>query len=614
MNSPSKASSLGLITILIVSCLCALILAGTAWSTHVGQAYTGKILPHVSVGDIELGGLSKAAANEKLHQALGSNKVRAVSVRLKGTTYTLKADTPSGSFIEPASALADKAYAVGRSTNPVVNAWDRLRLSLWSKQSLSLAVEVSPDKLKATLEPKIQGLLHPATDASLRVTSSSTVIITPDQTGTDLDWEVAAKTIQTAQNHRQTTPIDLTLNEAQANLTSSDLEPLRAQAENWLSKPALTLVTTSTPSGSWKLATSTLATWIDVTSSAPHAATLELNANKADATFRSWLGNSVRVAQDGLLELDDQGKLKNFVAPRDGFGPDTTTTLAQIQAAWANNATSTTLAVRTEQPVIRGEAAESLGIRELIGRGTSDFGGSPSNRIKNITLGAERVNGTIVKAGEEFSMIKTLGEIDGAHGWLPELVIKGNKTTPEFGGGLCQIGTTAFRAAMNTGLEITQRQNHSYRVRYYEPAGTDATIYDPSPDFRFKNDTAHAILITTQIQGTQVIFSFWGTRDGRVGTIGKSVITNVTAPPPTKLIETTDLPVGTKKCTETAHAGATARVDYTVNYADGQSKKVTFTSVYRPWQAVCLIGVAALSTPAANPGAIVDQTGGNNLN
>jgi vancomycin resistance protein YoaR len=270
--------------------------------------------------------------------------------------------------------------------------------------------------------------------------------------------------------------------------------------------------------------------------------------------------------------------------------------------------------VETQAPVIRGEAAERLGIRELIGRGTSDFSGSPTNRRKNIKLGAERVHGTIVLSGEEFSMIKTLGPIDGEHGWLPELVIKGNRTLPEFGGGLCQIGTTAFRAAMNTGLLITERRNHSYRVRYYEPAGTDATIYDPSPDFKFKNDTPYAILITTELQGDIVVFSVWGTEDGREAVIGKSVVTNITAPPPKKLIETTDLPVGQTKCTETAHAGATAKVDYTVTYGNGKTKKVTFTSVYRPWQAVCLVGVAAL-TPTVDPAAAaIDQTGINNLN
>jgi vancomycin resistance protein YoaR len=105
-----------------------------------------------------------------------------------------------------------------------------------------------------------------------------------------------------------------------------------------------------------------------------------------------------------------------------------------------------------------------------------------------------------------------LGEIDGAHGWYQELVIKGNETVPEYGGGLCQVGSTSFRMALASGLEIVERRNHSYRVRYYEPAGTDATIYSPAPDFRFKNNTNHHILITSEIQGDMLAFYAWGTQ------------------------------------------------------------------------------------------------------
>jgi hypothetical protein len=79
--------------------------------------------------------------------------------------------------------------------------------------------------------------------------------------------------------------------------------------------------------------------------------------------------------------------------------------------------------------------------------GTSNFKGSPVNRRHNIAVGAASVNGTLIAPGEEFSLLKTLGDIDAAAGYKPELVIKGGKTLPEFGGGLCQIGTTAFRAA-----------------------------------------------------------------------------------------------------------------------------------------------------------------------
>jgi vancomycin resistance protein YoaR len=190
------------------------------------------------------------------------------------------------------------------------------------------------------------------------------------------------------------------------------------------------------------------------------------------------------------------------------------------------------------------------------------------------------------------------------------LVIKGNKTTPEYGGGLCQIGTTAFRTALEGGMPITERRNHSYRVRYYEPAGTDATLYEPSPDFKFRNDTANWILITGELVGDEVSFTFWGTDDGRVSSYTKPKIYNIVAPPPMKIIETTELAPGKMKCTESAHAGADASFDYKVIYPNGEVKDQNFFSRYRPWQAVCLKGVAQITQPEVG----IDQTGINNPN
>lgn len=167
------------------------------------------------------------------------------------------------------------------------------------------------------------------------------------------------------------------------------------------------------------------------------------------------------------------------------------------------------------QPEISNESADNLGINSLIGEGRSNFRGSPKNRIFNIKVATDRFNGVLIKPGEEFSFVKILGEVDGEHGYRPELVIKKDKTEPEFGGGVCQVSTTAFRAAIYSGLKITARRNHAYPVQYYNPQGMDATIYVPRPDLRFVNNTPGYILIQTKIEGTELIFQFFGTDDGR---------------------------------------------------------------------------------------------------
>jgi len=156
-----------------------------------------------------------------------------------------------------------------------------------------------------------------------------------------------------------------------------------------------------------------------------------------------------------------------------------------------------------------------------------------------------------------------------------------------------------FRTALGTGLPITMRRNHSYRVSYYEPAGTDATIYSPWPDLKFINDTGNNILIQSRIEGDNLFFDFWGTSDGRIATRTTPVIYNIVRPGPTKIIETLDLEPGVKKCTEHAHNGADAYFDYTVTFPNGEVREKRFNSHYVPWQEVCLVGVEKLSADIA---------------
>jgi len=299
--------------------------------------------------------------------------------------------------------------------------------------------------------------------------------------------------------------------------------------------------------------------------------------------------------QDAKFSMKN-GKVSEFKGSQDGRQVDVEKTLELIENNLNNIVKDNQIIVNITKSEVATKDINDLGIKEIIGTGFSDFKGSPKNRIHNIKTGAEKLNGLLIKPGEEFYTIKNLLPIDAGGGYLPELVIKGNRTIPEYGGGLCQIGTTMFRAAVESGLKITQRRPHSYRVVYYEPAGTDATIYDPMPDLRFINDTSSYILIQSRIEGTKLYFDFWGTKDGRLIEVTKPVIYNIVKPGPTKMIETSELKPGQKNCIESAHNGADAYFDYRITYNDGTKHEQRFSSHYVPWQAVCLIGATASST------------------
>lgn len=218
----------------------------------------------------------------------------------------------------------------------------------------------------------------------------------------------------------------------------------------------------------------------------------------------------------------ENNKAVKFTPPKEGIKSDMKTTTFNIISSLQNSSTSSEIALTILKPKKELGDQNHLGIKELIARGESSFKGSPKNRRHNIQIGLEKIAGAIVLPGEEFSFNNHLGPVEEDQGFLPELVIKKTGTVPELGGGLCQVSSTTFRAAMKAGLPITQRKNHSYAVQYYAPQGTDATIYPGVIDLKFVNDTPGAILIWPYLKDKDtLIFDFYGTKDNREVVLSK---------------------------------------------------------------------------------------------
>jgi vancomycin resistance protein YoaR len=253
------------------------------------------------------------------------------------------------------------------------------------------------------------------------------------------------------------------------------------------------------------------------------------------------------------------------------------------------------IAVKITEPEVTTEEANDLGIVEPIGIGTSTYYHSIPSRVFNVALATSKMNGVLIPPGEEFSFVKTLGDVSKFTGYKQAYIIQGGKTVLGDGGGVCQVSTTLFRAVLNAGLPITERHAHAYRVGYYEqdePPGLDATTYVPTVDFKFKNDTGKHILIQAfaDSDNYSLTFVLYGKSDGREITITEPVISNVSAAPPPLYQDDPELPAGTIKQVDFAAPGGKSVFSRTVK-RDGKTMiDETFTSVYNPWQAVFLKG------------------------
>ncbi|MDO8570878.1 MAG: VanW family protein [Candidatus Daviesbacteria bacterium] len=299
--------------------------------------------------------------------------------------------------------------------------------------------------------------------------------------------------------------------------------------------------------------------------------------------------------QNAKFTFDPASKrVSEFKPAEQGRELDVVQTKYLIEQALVSNSNSNiTLPVKITEPNISTAQTNNFGITDLLGRGQSNFSGSIENRIYNIGLASSRINGSLIDPGATFSFNKTVGDISAHSGYKQAYVIKEGRTVLDDGGGVCQVSTTLFRAVLNSGLPVTKRTAHAYRVGYYEqgyPAGLDATVFSPSVDFQFKNDTGSYVLIQAHVYGTSLTIDLYGASDGRITTLTKPIISDQTPPPAELRQDDPTLPRGTVKQVDWSAWGANVSFKRTVIRNGEILLNETWKSAYKPWQAIYLVG------------------------
>ena len=208
------------------------------------------------------------------------------------------------------------------------------------------------------------------------------------------------------------------------------------------------------------------------------------------------------------------GKQVRIRPSKPGLAPDGPWISDSISAAASSSIRRASLRLKQTRADLTTAEANRLGIRERISTFTTDMGTSSSNRIHNVQLMAEYIDGTIVEPGHEFSFNDRVGPRTVERGFREGQMIIGSLLLPSIGGGVCQTATTLFNNAFDLGLPIVERHNHSFYISHY-PLGRDATVSWGGPDFAFKNDLKTGILIKTSYTSSTLTFSFYGTDPGR---------------------------------------------------------------------------------------------------
>ncbi len=317
-----------------------------------------------------------------------------------------------------------------------------------------------------------------------------------------------------------------------------------------------------------------------------------LNEEALRFVVEGWANQVSFPAQDARLRFDDATSALTVLQPsRAGQRLNVDLTIEAVRGALTSDQRTGTLPIISIPPAVDSSRLGELGIRELVASGATFFKGSSSTRVYNIEVAAEKLVGVVVPPGGVFSFNSAIEAVSGANGFEDSAIIWGDRTAVGVGGGVCQVSTTVFRAALEGGFPFLERHNHGYVVSWYGDPGFDATIYTPYVDLRFLNDTDAHLLIQPLVNSVEGVlsFRFYGTRPDRVVEISEAVYEDKKQPGEPIYQEDASLEAGQIKQVEWAKEGLTATVIRKVT-ENGVTREDPIRSVYRPWNAMYLYG------------------------
>lgn len=566
-----------------------------------------RIYPNVEIAGVDVSLLTRSQALQKVSRVISQRGTIPLELELDNASTSAKqqfsVELVSMETLPAVQDSISQAFELGRTR------------AYFPKVQLNIAF-VPSVQIKKQVHSIAQTVNQEPIDSSLKFFEGE-ITVTPSQNGLILNEQEVYSKINDYLNQRTFSDTDLPLKTQEPDLNFQEAVSIKQRLDEIKTSP----IKLTFEDLNFTLDLNTILSLIDLTNSQDSLLLADLDEKKFNISSVNINGREIsdskltlnnskvssylqkiavqinRPVQEPLFSVEsspdpNKPKITEFRPPLNGQELETGQAIALLNTALISKSTTVVkLPVKIVEP--KNRLTNELGIKELVGRGVSHFSGSIENRKYNIGLAASRINGVLIAPGEEFSFVNTVGDISGSTGYKQAYVIKSGRTVLDDGGGVCQVSTTVFRAALNSGLPITARTAHAYRVGYYEqgfPPGLDATVFSPSVDFKFRNDSPAHVLIQAYVTGNTLTVDLYGTTDGRTVSMTKPTISSVSPAPPEIRQDDPTLPKGTVKQVDFAAAGANVSFSRTVTKGGITYINETFKSNFRPWQAIFLVG------------------------
>ncbi len=539
--------------------------------------YAQKIIPGVYIGEVYVGGKNFVDAKAEVteyEQALAKN------LQLVYGDNTFEFTQEELGLVYNTDAAVVRAFEIGRTGNLFLDTKDKLA-GLIKPLKVNAFYDLRDDALSDLLS-FVKGEVNESSDNAYFQYVDGELTVVPQKTGEKVDGQKLYDVVVASFDNMDFSAKKVEVVKVEPELSKEQLEVFLPQVEDMVKNGFFITFEDRT----WEVTPEELVSFIAVSSGK-----LDINSPALEA-YSARLAKEINKLPKGKVTEGEDGKVITFEFVSAGTALDEQKFTGDFKNTFLSGGTTVALSVTK---VEGSEDPAKYGIHALLAEGTSSYKGSASARIHNLTLAAERTDGVLVPPGETYSFNNTVGEISAATGFATAYVISNGRTVLGDGGGVCQTSTTLFRAVLNAGLPVVTRHPHAYRVYYYEqdmPAGFDASVYQPGLDFRFQNDTANYILVTTSANTDESTLSFklYGTPDGRQVELSEAILVNVVAPPEPLYQDDPTLEKGVTKQVDFSAWGGTASFDRTVTRGNEVLYEDTFTTRYQPWRAIYLVG------------------------
>lgn len=458
--------------------------------------WTGRAVPAALVVEgVSVGGMTTEQATERL-QAEFAAKVKApIRVDLAGTnsSFSLEPAT-AGLTLDLPGTLAGLS---GFTVDPSV-IWNRLS----GRPERPLLVHVDQNRLSEALTAQAAKVQSAPVDGTVSFVGGK-VVTTPAHNGLALHVDDAARKITQAWPRVQSVTADATVTEPKVTQAKLDAA-VRTFATPAMSGPVTIVIGDKTAAVTPEQYAGALSMVPDATG----ALAPVVDAEALRGVVVSATSGFVVPAQNASIVLEGGAPVvRPSVA---GVAVDTTPAADLLVKAMTAPDRRMALSLVPAAPALTTEAAQALGVKELVATFDSTFPNNP-DRTVNLTTAANTINGTLIKPGEVFSLNGILGERTAAKGYREAGMILNGRLVKATGGGVSQISTVIYNLAWFSGVALTEHQAHSFYISRY-PAGREATVNWPTIDNKWTNTTPYGMLVQMWVSGSQVHGRMWSTK------------------------------------------------------------------------------------------------------